>query len=108
MIHCLSDILRHMYTYYHYQVNFDCSAMFVKDSKHLVDAFNVDPLYLKHDHQHEVRREWSIFSGIRVGQFHFPAVQKSHNSVVKWARKVKLWLKQTGPRMKSDPKNQVF
>lgn len=32
-------------------VNFDCSAMWVKDTSVVVDAFNVDPLYLKHKHQ---------------------------------------------------------
>ena len=32
-------------------VNFDCSAMWLKNAKDVVDAFNVDPLYLKHDKQ---------------------------------------------------------
>lgn len=32
-------------------VNFDSSAMWVKDSNHLVDAFNVDRQYLKHSYQ---------------------------------------------------------
>jgi aromatic-L-amino-acid/L-tryptophan decarboxylase len=32
-------------------VNFDCSAMWVKDSSWLVDAFNVDRIYLKHQKQ---------------------------------------------------------
>lgn len=32
-------------------VNFDCSAMWVKDSNHLVDAFNVDRQYLTHSYQ---------------------------------------------------------
>lgn len=30
-------------------VNFDCSAMWLKDPNWVVNAFNVDPLYLKHD-----------------------------------------------------------
>jgi len=30
-------------------VNFDCSAMWVTNAAELVDVFNVDPLYLKHD-----------------------------------------------------------
>ena len=62
-------------------VNFDCSAMFVKDSKHLVDAFNVDPLYLKHDHQHEVsvnnsdkNRQSPVFYGICSNYKHSPAI----------------------------------
>ena len=32
-------------------VNFDCSCMWVQNSADLVDAFNVDPLYLKHKFQ---------------------------------------------------------
>jgi aromatic-L-amino-acid/L-tryptophan decarboxylase len=32
-------------------VNFDCSALWVRNRSYLVDAFNVDPLYLKHDQQ---------------------------------------------------------
>lgn len=32
-------------------VNFDCSAMWVKNSAHLVEAFNVDRVYLKHNFQ---------------------------------------------------------
>lgn len=32
-------------------VNFDCSAMWVKDSNWLVDAFNVERIYLKHQKQ---------------------------------------------------------
>lgn len=32
-------------------VNFDCSAMWVKDASWLVDAFNVDRIYLKHQKQ---------------------------------------------------------
>lgn len=36
------------------QVNFDCSAFYIRDSRLLVDAFNVDPLYLKHDKQGQI------------------------------------------------------
>jgi len=36
------------------QVNFDCSTFFIRDSRLLVDAFNVDPLYLKHDKQGQI------------------------------------------------------
>lgn len=32
-------------------VNFDCSAMWVKNATHLADAFNVDRVYLKHSYQ---------------------------------------------------------
>lgn len=32
-------------------VNFDCSTMWLKDPTYVINAFNVDPLYLKHDMQ---------------------------------------------------------
>ncbi|GAU96952.1 hypothetical protein RvY_08316 [Ramazzottius varieornatus] len=48
-------------------VNFDCSAMWIKDSAELVEAFNVDPLYLRHDKQGLVPdyRHWQIPLGRR-------------------------------------------
>ncbi|XP_043233919.1 aromatic-L-amino-acid decarboxylase-like [Amphibalanus amphitrite] len=48
-------------------INFDCSAMWVKRANDLVDAFNVDPLYLKHDKQGLVPdyRHWQIPLGRR-------------------------------------------
>lgn len=49
------------------QINFDCSTFFIKDSRLLVDAFNVDPLYLKHDKQGQIPdyRHWQIPLGRR-------------------------------------------
>ncbi|KAG7173247.1 Aromatic-L-amino-acid decarboxylase-like, partial [Homarus americanus] len=48
-------------------VTFDCSAMWVKNANDLVDAFNVDPLYLKHDKQGLAPdyRHWQIPLGRR-------------------------------------------
>lgn len=48
-------------------VNFDCSAMWLKDPSWVVNAFNVDPLYLKHDMQGAVPdyRHWQIPLGRR-------------------------------------------
>lgn len=48
-------------------VNFDCSAMWLKDPSDVVDAFNVDPLYLKHDQQGSAPdyRHWQIPLGRR-------------------------------------------
>ncbi|KAK2584770.1 hypothetical protein KPH14_007094 [Odynerus spinipes] len=48
-------------------VNFDCSAMWVKDSKYLIDAFNVDRIYLAHDKQGLAPdyRHWQIQLGRR-------------------------------------------
>ncbi|XP_037773302.1 aromatic-L-amino-acid decarboxylase-like [Penaeus monodon] len=48
-------------------VNFDCSAMWIKNAHDVVDAFNVDPLYLRHDHQGQQPdyRHWQIPLGRR-------------------------------------------
>ncbi|XP_052132725.1 aromatic-L-amino-acid decarboxylase-like [Frankliniella occidentalis] len=48
-------------------VNFDCSAMWLRDPSDVVDAFNVDPLYLKHDQQGSAPdyRHWQIPLGRR-------------------------------------------
>ncbi|KAK4319953.1 hypothetical protein Pmani_009155 [Petrolisthes manimaculis] len=49
-------------------VNFDCSAMWYKNSNDVVDAFNVDPLYLKHENQEGLLpdyRHWQIPLGRR-------------------------------------------
>ncbi|XP_021929055.1 aromatic-L-amino-acid decarboxylase isoform X2 [Zootermopsis nevadensis] len=48
-------------------VNFDCSAMWLKDPTYVVNAFNVDPLYLKHDQQGVLPdyRHWQIPLGRR-------------------------------------------
>ncbi|KAH8362040.1 hypothetical protein KR200_002550 [Drosophila serrata] len=48
-------------------VNFDCSAMWLKDPSWVVNAFNVDPIYLKHDMQGSAPdyRHWQIPLGRR-------------------------------------------
>ena len=48
-------------------INFDCSAMWFRDASSVVDAFNVDPLYLKHRYQGEIPdyRHWHIPLGRR-------------------------------------------
>ncbi|XP_014253190.1 aromatic-L-amino-acid decarboxylase [Cimex lectularius] len=48
-------------------VNFDCSTMWFKDPSWIVNAFNVDPLYLKHDQQGAAPdyRHWQIPLGRR-------------------------------------------
>lgn len=48
-------------------VNFDCSAMWLKNPNWVVNAFNVDPLYLKHDQQGSAPdyRHWQIPLGRR-------------------------------------------
>lgn len=48
-------------------VNFDCSAMWIKEPGWVVDAFNVDPLYLKYEGQGSAPdyRHWQIPLGRR-------------------------------------------
>lgn len=48
-------------------VNFDCSAMWLKEPAWVVNAFNVDPLYLKHEQQGAAPdyRHWQIPLGRR-------------------------------------------
>lgn len=48
-------------------VNFDCSALWVKNAKYLVEAFNVDRIYLKHQHEGRAPdyRHWQIPLGRR-------------------------------------------
>ncbi|KAK4880247.1 hypothetical protein RN001_008393 [Aquatica leii] len=48
-------------------VNSDCSAMWVKDARYLVEAFNVDRIYLKHQHEGFAPdyRHWQISLGRR-------------------------------------------
>ena len=48
-------------------VNFDCSAMWLKDPNWVVNAFNVDPLYLQHAQQGSAPdyRHWQIPLGRR-------------------------------------------
>jgi aromatic-L-amino-acid decarboxylase len=36
-------------------VNFDCSPMWFKNKDEVVDAFNVDPIIMKHKHQVKVK-----------------------------------------------------
>lgn len=47
--------------------NFDCSAMWVKNVKYLVEAFNVERIYLKHQHEGRAPdyRHWQIPLGRR-------------------------------------------
>ncbi|KAI8491606.1 hypothetical protein Bbelb_308060 [Branchiostoma belcheri] len=49
------------------RVNFDCSAMWIRKRADIVDAFNLDPLYLKHNNQGLVTdyRHWQIPLGRR-------------------------------------------
>ncbi len=47
--------------------NFDCSAYYVKDPRHLVQTFTIDPEYLKTDYDMKVKnyRDWGIPLGRR-------------------------------------------
>eukprot|EP00106_Octopus_bimaculoides_P008024 XP_014775466.1 PREDICTED: aromatic-L-amino-acid decarboxylase-like [Octopus bimaculoides] len=49
------------------QVNFDCSAMWIKDSRNISQAFSVDPVYLKHENEGIMPdyRHWHVPLGRR-------------------------------------------
>jgi len=61
-------------------VNFDCSAMWLKNANDVVDAFNVDPLYLKHDQQGLAPdyRHWQIPLGRRFRSLKLWFVMRSY------------------------------
>ena len=48
-------------------VNFDCSTLWIRDASYVVDSFNVDPVYLKHEMQGKIPdyRHWQIPLGRR-------------------------------------------
>lgn len=57
-------------------VNFDCSAMWLKDPTYVINSFNVDPLYLKHDMQGSAP-DYRVTSA--KNRLHFDALDvKSH------------------------------
>ena len=61
-------------------VNFDCSPLWLKDPTYVIDAFNVDPLYLKHDMQgcapdYRVRFQFNYFKNIiNIHLNYFPCI----------------------------------
>lgn len=57
------------------QINFDCSTFYIRDSRLLVNAFNVDPLYLKHEKEGQI-------PDYRVSQAKFPKNQHRLSCVV--------------------------
>lgn len=61
-------------------VNFDCSAMFVRNSLDLLDTLSIDPLYLKHKHQGEIPdfRDWQLPLGRRFRSLKLWMVLKSY------------------------------
>merc|ERR1712071_371720 len=61
-------------------VNFDCSAMWLKNSDDVVDAFNVDPLYLKYNQQGLAPdyRHWQIPLGRRFRSLKLWFVMRSY------------------------------
>ncbi|KAK4006031.1 hypothetical protein OUZ56_011162 [Daphnia magna] len=63
-------------------VNFDCSAMWLKDANDIVSAFNVDPIFLKHDHQSSAPdfRHWQIPLGRRFRSLKLWFVMRSYGA----------------------------
>ncbi|XP_054157657.1 aromatic-L-amino-acid decarboxylase-like [Oppia nitens] len=48
-------------------INFDCSTLWIKNADYIVNAFNVNPVYLRHDKQGQIPdyRHWQIPLGRR-------------------------------------------
>ena len=48
-------------------VNFDCSAFWIKNRKYLIDAFNINPIFLQHEYQNIAPdfRNWQVPFGRR-------------------------------------------
>ncbi|XP_066930390.1 aromatic-L-amino-acid decarboxylase-like [Clytia hemisphaerica] len=61
-------------------VNFPCAAMFVRDSLDLINLFDINPLYLKHDYEQEIPdfRHWQIPLGRRFRSLKLWMVLKSY------------------------------
>jgi aromatic-L-amino-acid decarboxylase len=74
-------------------VNFDCSALWIRNRSYLVDAFNVDPIYLKHEHQNVAPdfRHWQIPLGRRFRSLKLWFVLRLYgvNGLQSYIRKVK-------------------
>jgi len=51
-------------------VNFDCSTMWLKDPTYVINAFNVDPLYLKYDMQGSAP-DYRVMSSLPANELHF-------------------------------------
>uniref|UniRef100_A0A7M5XBS9 Aromatic-L-amino-acid decarboxylase n=2 Tax=Clytia hemisphaerica TaxID=252671 RepID=A0A7M5XBS9_9CNID len=61
-------------------VNFACAAMFVRDSLDLINLFDINPLYLKHEYENEISdfRHWQIPLGRRFRSLKLWMVLKSY------------------------------
>jgi len=62
------------------RVNFDCSAMYVRNSIDLIKIFNSDAVYMKHDYQQEIPdfKDWQIPLGRRSRSLKIWMVLKSY------------------------------
>lgn len=72
-------------------INFDLSVMWIKNSSYLVDAFNVDPIYLRHTNEGKVPdyRHWQIPLGRRFRSLKLWFMLRSYgvSGVQKYIRK---------------------
>jgi len=94
-------------------INFDCSAMWFKDTTHVVDAFSVDPLYLKHEHQGKVDapdyRHWQIPLGRRFRSLKLWFVLRLHGvkGLQEYIRKHIELAHDFEAMMKTDPRFEI-
>lgn len=93
-------------------VNFDCSTLWIKDASHVVDAFNVNPVYLRHEMQGKVPdyRHWQIPLGRRFRSLKMWFVFRSfgQKGLQTHIRKQVSLAKEFEQKVLSDPRFQLF
>ncbi|CAG5136399.1 unnamed protein product [Candidula unifasciata] len=94
-------------------VNFDCSAMWVKDRDLVSGAFELDPLYLKHDNQGQAMpdyRHWQIPLGRRFRSLKLWFVLRMFGTegLQQQIRKDVSLAKQFESLVRSDPRFEIF
>jgi aromatic-L-amino-acid decarboxylase len=92
-------------------VNFDCSTMWFKNNEHIVEAFNVDPLYLKHAHQDKILdyRHLGIPLGRRFRSLKLWFVMRLYglDGLQKHIRKHVCLAKEFEQMLRSDPRFEI-
>ena len=93
-------------------VNFDCSTLWIKDASHLVDAFSVNPVYLRHEMQGKIPdyRHWQIPLGRRFRSLKMWFVFRSYGlkGLQRYIRKHVALAKEFEQKVRSDPRFEIF
>lgn len=93
-------------------VNFDCSTLWIKDASHLVDAFSVNPVYLRHEMQGKIPdyRHWQIPLGRRFRSLKMWFVFRTFGlkGLQRYIRKHVALAKEFEQKVRSDPRFEIF